>query len=103
MSYQTAKSTVGFKLKKVVSLKAVDDDHVAVLNYRIKTRKSWEPGTVIQVETKWGKPGGKGPLRPWNIYTVILDRTSENGNAILLYVGDEDIRLTSKPKRRRKS
>ncbi len=71
--------------------KALEGDTVNVLNYR-KTPSQWEPGVVYgfgAVEARIYQDGVATMA-----YRVLLDRRSDLGNMIFLYVGDKRIKKT---------
>jgi len=72
-------------MKHTIQLKAEIDDRVAVRNYR--RSGLWEEGRLERVEVCWWL----SPI-PSISYTVHLDRASDAGNPIRLYVNGDAIR-----------
>ena len=68
-----------------VTLKALPKDRVNAKNYKSRFG-AWESGEVMDTETKFRSDGTYH-----NIYRVILDRRSDKGNYLILYVGDDKI------------
>lgn len=75
-----------------VVLKALPKDKVNVKNYKSKYG-AWESGEVMDVETHF-----RSSSHHYNVYRVMLDRKSEKGNYLFLYVGDDKIELFQKEK-----
>lgn len=71
--------------KLTITLHALEGDRVNVLNY-LKRPARWEPGEVLDVETKIWKD-----KRTSNTYRIKLDRLSTSGNMIFVHVGDDKI------------
>ena len=71
----------------IVELEAIEGDRVVVENYR-SIYKPWEGGKVLHVEARFTPVA-----EAWVSYRVRLNRLSERGNPIDLYVGHDSIEL----------